>query len=140
MAKTKTEETKLAVVGEDALIVGGKTLGYVDEAEDAFAGMSVTTMVSLDDGRAIRGIFEGSGPPVEMTDPQTGELRDVGTWLLRVAKNVCFQFATSAQLDAKLKSYPVGEVVSIRKLAESKRSRAGRVVSQYLVSDPPRKA
>ena len=141
MAKpNKTEETKLAVVAEDALVVGGKPLGYVPEDEDAFAGMSVTTMVSLDDGRAIRGIFEGPGPAVQMTDPQTGEMRDVGTWLLRVAKNVCFQFATSSQLDSKLGAYPIGEVVSIKKLAESRRSRAGRVVSQYLVSDPPRKA
>ena len=139
MAKPKSE-TALAVVSETAIMVNGVALGYVPEGDDAFAGMSVTEMISLEDGRAIRGIFLGKGDAVEMNDPQTGELRLVDTWKLRIDKRVCVTFATSAQLDSKLKNYPEGEVVTVQKLAESRRSRAGRVVSQYRVSDPPPKA
>lgn len=140
MAKPKTDEKSLAVVSEDALMVGGVKLGFVEDDNEAFAGQSVTQMISLDNSPALRGIFEGPGDEVEMTDPQTGEPRKVGTWKIRVTKAVCYQVATSAQLDSKLKTYPIGEVITIKKLAESKRSRSGRVVSQYVVSDPPRKS
>lgn len=143
MAKEKTTALASvpAVPATEALTApDGRALGWVPESEDAFAGQSVTHMVTLEANAAIRGIFEGPGDSVEMTDPSTGELREVGTWKIRVAKTVCMQFATSAQLDAKLKSYPIGAVVTIKKLPESRRSRAGRVVSQYLVSDPPASA
>lgn len=123
----------------EALVVNGKAMGFLSETEDAFEGVAVSHMVSLGDIPGIRGIFEGPGETVEMADPADGSMREVPTWRVRVAKNVCFQFATSAQLDAKLKAYPIGEVVTIKKLPESRRSRAGRVVSQYLVSDPPKR-
>lgn len=140
MAKPeKNNSTALAPVSNDALMVNGKPLGFLSETEDAFEGTPVTHMISLDGCPGVRGIFEGPGEEVEMQDPGTGEVRMVGTWKVRVTKTVCMQFATSAQLEAKLKKYPIGEIVTIKKLPESRRSRAGRVVSQYLVSDPPAK-
>ncbi len=141
MAKQEKAQA-LEVVKDDTMIVAGKPLGFAAEGEDIFAGQQVTTMISLADyPNGIRGIFEGAGVPFEAEDPgKPGEKQMVGTWVLRVSKSVRVSFATSAQLDAKLGSYPIGEVVAIKKLSESRRSRAGRVVSQYLVSDPPQKA
>lgn len=128
MANEKTSQALTTTDGKYGLKRAG---------DDAWAGKSVTQMYSLTPDDALCGIFEGKGPDVDMTDPATGEVKPVSSWFIRVSPALRFQILGASQLDAKLGAYPVGAEVTIQKLAESRRSRAGRVVSQYLVSDPP---
>lgn len=101
-------------------------------------GVTVERTITLEEGQGIRGRFLGSGPPVELTDPVTGELKELGTWRIELRAGIVARLLDSARLRVELRSATLGRRVRIARLGTLRTSK-GRNVTDYLVaweSDP----
>lgn len=90
-------------------------------------------LISLEEGDSIEGVYLGEGDPVEITVPQTGEVRIVKTHRFRFkGTGIIGAIMGSAKLNAKLPHH-VGEEVYVEKEAQTN-TRAGNRVNNFLIA------
>lgn len=142
MAAKKVEEepgTTLATV-DDLLAAaqGMTTKATAATLGRAFEGMIVEEIVKIEEGQTMQGIFLGAGGATEVADPQTGEIRPLGTWRIQHPKNP--QIVALVLDCAKLRRFfggiPVGSRVTLYRRG-AVRSAKGRVVNDYLCAHVP---
>ncbi len=105
--------------------------GLMNDATLEFAPQALT----LEEGQMIDGFLEGEGPPAEVTDQTTKEMKEVRTWVIRSHDgNARVSILTSAQLEKKLPPF-IGGPVKIIRGKDLKTSNARRV-TDYLVCGP----
>jgi hypothetical protein len=72
-------------------------------------------LLSLKPGQQITGILEGHGPAAEFIDNNTGEVKEVATWIIAdPSGTVRVSILSSAQLDKKCNGFIGGEVTIAR--------------------------
>jgi hypothetical protein len=127
------EVTDLATLAERAADL---STAYVEQIDASWLkGVAIERIVPLADGQGIRGVFLGAGPPVEVSDPVTGEVRPLGTWRFQVAPDVVIRLLDSARLKSDLSAFHTDGSVRLRvmRLGQKKTNR-GRNVTDYIVA------
>lgn len=101
---------------------------------DWLQDLVIERLISLEDGQGFEGDFVGEGPPVDLTDPVTGEVRPCRTWRFRMSDKVTIRLLDSARLSSELpRLAPDGTVrLRVARLGYKATSR-GRRVTDYLV-------
>ena len=138
--KTKTNgstttTTALATTATDTDIMAG----IVDPAQlveritkSALAGVNIERIVSLDAGMMIRGKYLGLGPKAEVTDPVTGEVREIDTHRIEAKPGIVARLFDSHQLARELAGKE-GEHLRIMKLGQVT-TKKNRRVNDYIVA------
>lgn len=128
----------------DASLRSMQTLGMVPDSQSFvekvdpswLEGIKIERIATLEPGDGIRGIFQGPGPTVEVSDPVTGETRDLGTWRIEVKPDVVCRLLTSSQLEREFRAIAVGRRVRVIKLGQVA-TRKGRRVNDFVVGVEP---
>lgn len=121
-AQDKVDMTKLAIpVGDDI-------------AASELANYTLEHVVSLQEGKGLKGIYRGPGPELEFTDPQTGEVRPIKTWRLELSADVVADIQGSMGLDKKMAACVVGRRYLIVRGPQIN-TRRGFRVNQYIVAE-----
>ena len=94
-------------------------------------GFECQVIRSLDEGKQVKGEYLGMGSTIETTNQATGEVTEMGSVRLRVAKGVLLDIPETAQL-RRLRSVTPGKFVRIARLAQVK-TRMGRVCNDYKI-------
>jgi hypothetical protein len=90
---------------------------------------------SLEEGDRVSGVLEGNGPMAEFADKDTGEIKEVQTWILASPDGAQrISILSAAQLDRKLPPF-IGGMVDIVRGKDLKTSNGHRV-TDYLVRGP----
>jgi hypothetical protein len=133
MAKAKT--TELAVVeGVTAIEKAGDVSGFVEQVDASWLeGVTVERVVTLEAGQGVRGVYLGPGAPVEVHDPVTGEVRELGTWRIEAREGIVLRLLDSAKLRREFPGIAVGSRVRVMRGGQI-RTGAGRNVTDYIVA------
>ncbi len=92
-------------------------------------------VMSLEEGQKVEGILEGNGPMAEIRDRDTGEVKEVATWIIASKDGTQrVSILSSAQLDKKLPPF-IGGLVKIVRGKDIKISNGHRC-TEYLVGGP----
>ncbi len=92
-------------------------------------------VLSMEEGQMVAGILEGNGPDAEITDPQSGEVRPVPTWIIATPDGSArVSILSSAQLEKKLPPFIGGHVRIVR--GKDLKTSNNRRVTDYLVAGP----
>lgn len=106
---------------------------YVEQFDASWLdGITIERIVPLQEGQGVRGIFLGRGPSVEVADPVTGEVRELGTWRIEVSPGVVIRLLDSARLRSDLAALAPQVKVRIMRLG-SVDTKRGRRVTDYIV-------
>lgn len=144
MAKqTKTSEDNATANGElmspaevAAMQESGDLAGvFVQEVDRSwFEGVTIERVVPMEDKMGVRGVFLGAGPPVEITDQATGEIRPLGTWRLQVAPLVVIRVLDSARLKSEFTGKKDDGSLRCRVMRMgSGKARSGKNFTDYVV-------
>lgn len=96
-------------------------------------GYSSEMVHTLQDGETIKGVFLGRGGNVEVSDPNTGEMREIPTWRVRSKSGaVTINLLGASQLNARLAGLVEGTNLVISRRGKSRTAR-GRNVNNYLI-------
>lgn len=134
-----THRGDLAPVDEGAFMemIGPATKAAVRKA---FEGQIVEQLVPIKEpGTLIEGIYLGPGQEIEVADPQTGELRKLGTHRIRSPGNplLVALLIDSHQLGRFLRSIPQGSRVTLLYVGQGATGRGGRRVNQWHFGHTP---
>ena len=139
-ANGDTKDTGAAMVNTTPMLMrkGVK----MEEVEALFSSgeyeFAPQNMSLEEEGDMIEGILEGYGPDAEFTDPATGVVRTVQTWIVATPDgSQRAGILSSAQLDRKLPPF-IGSPVKIIRGKNLKTSN-GFKVADYLVAGPKMK-
>lgn len=112
---------------------------FVQEIDASWLkGVDIERIVPLADGNGVRGIFLGEGGPVEVTDPDTGEIRALGTWRIRVQPQLVIRILDSARLRSDLAKLATDGTVRVRVMRLGvKNTSRGRRVTDYVTGVEP---
>lgn len=137
MAQAKKEAgTELARMDDvDGPLASGDAITkFSGSAKDLIdEGFSAEVIHTLQDGEAIRGVFAGPGGAVEVSDPNTGELRQLPTWRVRAKDGgLVVSLLGAAQLNARLAGVAVGTEIFVQRKGKT-RTTKGRNCNNYLV-------
>ena len=107
---------------------------YVEQVDNSWLeGIKIERIVTLEAGQGVRGMYLGIGPTVEVTDPVTGEVRDLPTRRIEVKKDIVVRLLDTSQLKRELDATPVGTRLRIIKLGQVD-TRKGRRVNDFIVA------
>lgn len=98
----------------------------------SLVGVNIERVVTLDPGKMVRGLYLGLGPKVELTDPVTGEVRELDTHRIEVKPGVVARLIESHQLARELPPLQ-GKRVRVMKLGQVS-TRKGRRVNDFIVA------
>lgn len=98
----------------------------------SLVGVNIERVVTLDAGKMVRGLYLGTGPVVELTDPVTGEVRELQTHRIEVKPGVVARLIESHQLARELPPLK-GQRVRVMKLGQVS-TRKGRRVNDFIVA------
>ena len=145
MSKRATKpSTKAMTITPERILpdaVGAKLVGSIapdpsslveQVTPESLRGINIERVVTLDPGTLIRGKYLGPGAALEVTDPVTGEARDVGTHRFEVRDGVVARVMDSHQLGRELPQY-TGKRVRVIKLGLVD-TRKGRRVNDFIVA------
>jgi hypothetical protein len=107
-------ELTLGTVPPGMLVPAGEVAGELAALVASGAWEAAPQLFTLPKGSTIRALLEGNGPPAEFTDEETGEIREVKTWILSHASGARVSILSSAQLDRKLPAFVGSEVAITR--------------------------
>jgi len=103
-------------------------------------GVQVERVVILEDGKGIKGKFLGEGPPCEVADPVTGDMRPLKTWRIEIKPNIVARLLGSARLNSEfscpseMEEHPrLGQRVRVGRIGKVE-SKRGRQVTDYFVA------
>lgn len=98
----------------------------------ALEGVNIERILSLDAGQMIRGTYLGKGPKAEVTDPVTGEVREIDTHRIEARPGIVARIFDSHQLARELEGKN-GERLRIMKLGQVS-TKKGRRVNDYIIA------
>jgi hypothetical protein len=128
----RTESTDIAIVEPTVM---GDTLaipvGFIPTAE-TLKGYQLEHVLSVKEGHAIKGVYLGIGPSIDMTDDTTGEVRAVKTHRLQIGPNMIARLIGSVGLDSKMLDDYIGKEIMVLR-GPKVDTRKGRRVNQYIV-------
>jgi len=133
--KADTVSLSEVVPAADALATraGVRTFSADDIEAAMSSGTAMPIVESLDEeGKGVRGLYQGAGAPVEFTDAD-GEVRTLATHVFKVAAGARVAIVGSHQLDHELPDLEGHEVTVIRGSQGS--TRKGRRINRYLIVD-----
>lgn len=103
-----------------------------DITTKSLEGISIERVVTLDPGKMIRGKYLGMGAVMEVSDPVTGEVRELGTHRIEVRDGLVARLMSSHQLDRELPPL-MHKRVRVMKLGQVS-TRKGRRVNDFIVA------
>jgi hypothetical protein len=113
---------------------------FVEQVDASWLeGIKIERIVTLETGQGVRGLYQGIGPTVEVSDPVTGEVRELPTHRVEVKKDITIRLLESSQLKRELAVIPIGTNVRIIKLGQVE-TRKSRRVNDYIVAVVPQSA
>lgn len=137
--KTKSETTTTDIATTTTAEHAELMAGIVDPAQlveritkSALEGVNIERIVSLDAGQMLRGIYRGKGPMAEVTDPVTGEIREIETHRIEAKPGVVARLFNSHQLARELEGLD-GKRLRIMKLGQVQ-TKKGRRVNDYIIA------
>lgn len=131
--KSENGITDVVPVGTSAVAAPDYQQFVETVTADWLEGIKIERIVTLDNGQGVRGEFLGVGPTVEVSDPVTGEVRDLPTWRIEVKKDIVIRLLDSSQLGREFKTMTVGTRVRVIKLGQVD-TRKGRRVNDFIVA------
>jgi hypothetical protein len=94
-------------------------------------GFKFVRDLQLGDGRGIKAKWMGFGKPVELADPNTGEVRAVSCAMLETG-NVTYRLLCGVKLERLLGAIEVGKTVAILRLGQVE-IKGGKRMTDYAV-------
>jgi hypothetical protein len=135
--KNGSELTTPNTITDIAPVTAPNYQQFVETVDESWLeGIKIERIVTLDAGQGVRGAYLGIGPTVEVSDPVTGEVRDLPTHRVAVRDNVVVRLLESSQLKRELAVIKPGTQVRIIKLGQVD-TRKGRRVNDYIVAPVP---
>lgn len=97
-------------------------------------------IIVLEEGTQLRGQLLGRGQPAQFEDPKTRDVREVGTWRMRLTSGAKVSFLSSAQLDRMVPEFLGREGITIVARGGTRKTRKAQNLTEYFVAGPPASA